>query len=138
MAKEFTTGSFIGRWLFAVVLVFGTYNPSAYSYVSWLLSDQAAFEPIPAIIGLLLMAAWIVYLRATFLSMGWLGVCLGSAIFACVIWLLVDLKWLSLDSTAVVSYLALLLLSLLLAAGMSWSHLRRRLTGQIDVDEVED
>ena len=138
MAKEFTAGSFIGRWLFAVVLVFGTYNPSPYSYVSWLLGDQASFGPIPAIIGLLLLAAWIVYLRATFLSMGWLGVCLGAAIFACVIWLLVDLKWLSLDSTAVISYLALLLLSLLLAAGMSWSHLRRRLTGQIDVDEVED
>ena len=28
--------------------------------------------------------------------------------------------------------------SLLLATGMSWSHIRRRLTGQLDVDDVED
>ena len=128
----------MGRWLFAIVLVFGTYNPSPYSYVSWMLSEQASFGPIPAIVGLLLLTAWIIYLRATFLSMGWLGVCLGAAIFACIIWLLVDMKWLSLDSTAVISYLALLLLSLILAAGMSWSHIRRRLTGQFDVDEMDD
>ncbi|MGB5773274.1 MAG: DUF6524 family protein [Sedimenticolaceae bacterium] len=32
----------------------------------------------------------------------------------------------------------LVLLSAILAVGMSWSHIRRRLTGQIDVDEVDD
>jgi hypothetical protein len=138
MATNFTAGSFFARWLFAAILVFGTYNPGDYSYVKWLLSDTMEFGPVPAIIGLVLVIAWIIYLRATFLSMGWLGVCLGAALFGCIVWLFVDLGWLSLGSTSLMGYLALLLLSLILATGMSWSHIRRRLTGQIDVDDVED
>lgn len=138
MATEFTAGSFLGRWLFAVALVFGTYNPSGYSYISWVLAEQTEVGPVVAITGLVLLIAWIIYLRATFLSMGWLGVTLGTALFASIIWLLVDIGWLSLDSTGLITYLALLLLSLILATGMSWSHIRRRLTGQFDVDDMDD
>jgi len=138
MATEFTAGSFIGRWVFAAALTFGTYNPSGYSYVGWLMGEQAEFGPVLAIVGLVLLIAWIIYLRATFNSIGWLGVSLGAALFACIIWLFVDMGWLSLESTSLLGYLALLLLSLILAAGMSWSHIRRRLTGQFDVDEMDD
>ena len=138
MATEFTAGSFLGRWIFAVILVFGSYNPSGHSYISWLLAEQTAFGPVVVIAGLVLLIAWIIYLRATFLSMGWLGVSLGAALFASIIWLLVNIGWLSLDSTGVITYLALLLLSLILATGMSWSHIRRRLTGQFDVDDMDD
>ena len=138
MANKFTAGSFLARWAFAVVLVFGTYNPSGYSYFGWVLGEESIIEPVVAIAGLVLLIAWIIYLRATFLSMGWLGVTLGTALFASIIWLLVDIGWLSLESTGIISYLALILLSLILATGMSWSHIRRRLTGQIDVDDVED
>ena len=138
MATEFTAGSFLGRWIFAVILVFGSYNPSGHSYITWLLAEQTAFGPVVAIAGLVLLIAWIIYLRATFLSMGWLGVSLGVALFASIIWLLVNIGWLSLDSTGVITYLALLLLSLILATGMSWSHIRRRLTGQFDVDDMDD
>ena len=138
MAAEFTAGSFLGRWIFAVVLVFGSYNPSGHSYITWLMAEQTVFGPVVAISGLVLLIAWIIYLRATFLSMGWLGVSLGVALFASIIWLLVNIGWLSLDSTGVISYLALLLLSLILATGMSWSHIRRRLTGQFDVDDMDD
>ena len=138
MATEFTAGSYLGRWAFAILLVFGTYNPSGYSYISWLLDEQTAFGPVLAIVGLVLLIAWIIYLRATFLSMGWLGVTLGVALFAAIIWLLVDVGWLSMDSTGIITYLALILLSLILATGMSWSHIRRRLTGQFDVDDMDD
>ena len=138
MATEFTAGSFLGRWIFAVILVFGSYNPSGHSYITWLLAEQTAFGPVVVIAGLVLLIGWIIYLRATFLSMGWLGVSLGAALFASIIWLLVNIGWLSLDSTGVITYLALLLLSLILATGMSWSHIRRRLTGQFDVDDMDD
>jgi hypothetical protein len=138
MATEFTAGSFLGRWVFAAALVFGSYNPSGYSYISWLLAEGTTFGPAQAIVGLVLLSAWIIYLRATFLSMGWLGVSLGVALFAAIIWLLVDIGWLSLETTSIITYLALLLLSLILATGMSWSHIRRRLTGQFDVDDMDD
>ena len=138
MATEFTAGSFLGRWVFAIILVFGTYNPSGYSYVSWLLAEGTEFGPVLAIVGLVLLIGWVIYVRTTFLSMGWLGIILGSALFASFIWLLVRIGWLSLGSTSMVAYLALVLLSLILATGMSWSHIRRRMTGQIDVDDVDD
>jgi hypothetical protein len=138
MATEFTAGSFLGRWLFAILLVFGTYNPSGYSYISWLLAEQTELGPVVAIMGLVLVIGWTIYLRATFLSLGWFGVILGTALFASIIWLVVSIGWLSLDSGGVIAYLALLLLSLILATGMSWSHIRRRLTGQFDVDDMDD
>lgn len=138
MAQRFGVDSFFLRWLFAAVLVFGTYNPTDYSWVSWALSPENSFGPWHALIGVVLLIAWIIYLRATFLSMGWLGIVLGAALFACIVWLLIDLGLLSLESTSALSWLALVLVSLLLAAGMSWSHIRRRLTGQLDVDDVED
>jgi hypothetical protein len=138
MANEFNIGSFFARWLFAALLVFGTYNPTDYSYLSWLLAEGTELGPIVALVGLVLLIAWIVFLRATFLSLGWLGICLGAALFGCVLWLLVDVGLLSLDSTSAITWLVLLVLSLILATGMSWSHIRRRLTGQFDVDDIED
>ena len=138
MAEKFNAVSFLLRVLFAVLLVFGTYNPTDYSYFSWVFSGDADFGPVTALVGVLLLIAWIVFLRATFLSLGWLGIILGAALFACLIWLLIDIGWLSLDSTSAITWLALLLIALILAVGMSWSHIRRRLPGQVDVDDGED
>ncbi len=138
MSNSFGADSFFMRWVLAVVLVFGTYNPTPFSYVGWLLSEGFSFGPLPALAGLLLLSLWILFLRATFLSMGWLGITLGAAIFASMLWLLIDLGLLSLESTSMLTWLSLVVLSLLLGLGISWSHMRRRLTGQIDVDDVED
>jgi hypothetical protein len=137
MATEFNVGGFFARWLFAVVLVFGTYNPSGYSYMNWALSSTSEFGPIMAFTGVALLIAWIIFLRATFLSIGVLGIALGAALFGCLIWLLIDLGLLSLDATGALTWIVLLVLSLILATGMSWSHIRRRLTGQFDVDEKD-
>ena len=138
MAERFGADSFVVRWVFAALLVFGTYNPTAFSWFSWVLDSETSFGPLPALVGVILLIGWVIYLRATFMSMGWLGVLLGTALFACVIWLLINLGALSLESTGALTWLALILISLLLATGMSWSHLRRRWSGQLDVDDVED
>ena len=137
MATEFSVGSFFARWLFAVALVFGTYNPSDYSYMDWVLGSTSEFGPVMALAGVALLIAWIIFLRATFLSIGVLGITLGAALFGCLVWLLIDIGLLSLDSTGAITWIILLVLSLILATGMSWSHIRRRLTGQFDVDEKD-
>ncbi|TGD73483.1 hypothetical protein E4634_10660 [Mangrovimicrobium sediminis] len=138
MSNQFNAVSFLGRCVFALALVCGTYNPTDYSYVSWVLAEDTTFGPVPALVGVVLLIGWIIFLRATFLSLGWLGIILGAALFGCVVWLLVDLGWLSLDSGSAVTWVALILIALILAVGMSWSHIRRRLTGQFDVDDIED
>ena len=122
MAKsEFTIVSYLGRLAFAAILVFGTYNPTDYSYIGWVFAEETSFGPVIALVGVALLIGWVVFLRATWMSLGALGVILGTALFACLIWLLVDVGWLSLDSPSAISWVVLLLLSLVLATGMSWS-----------------
>lgn len=138
MARDLGAGGFLARIVFAMALVFGTYNPTDFSYISWAFSEGHEFGPVTALLGVVLLIAWIVFLRATFLSLGWLGIVLGAALFGCIVWLFVDLGWFSLDSPTAITWAALVMLSLILAVGLSWSHIRRRLTGQVDVDDIED
>jgi hypothetical protein len=93
---------------------------------------------VVAIVGLVLLIGWIFCVKTTFDALGWLGVTLGAALFAAVIWLFVDLGWITLESTGVLTWLTLVVISLILATGMAWSHVKRRITGQINVDDVED
>lgn len=137
MATPFGFGSFLLRWLFALLLVLGTYNPTPYSFVGWFISENFSFGPLPALLGVALLIAWIIYLRATFMSLGIIGIGLGATLFGCLIWLFVDLGVLTLEASGAMTWVALVLVSLLLATGMSWSHIRRRLSGQLDVDDVE-
>jgi hypothetical protein len=137
-SNEFNGMSFIYRWAFAAALVFGTYNPTHISYVNWAFAEGVTFGPVIAFTGVALLIAWIIFLRATFNSMGWLGIVLGAALFGCLIWWLIDIDLLSLDAPSALTWVTLVLASLILATGMSWSHIRRRLTGQFDVDDMDD
>ena len=138
MSSDVGVGGFLGRWLFALLLVLGTYNPSGYSYVTWILAEGTEFGPIIAIVGILLLIGWIFFVKTTFDALGWLGVILGGALFAAIIWLLIDIGLISMESTGALAWLSLIVISLILAVGMAWSHVKRRLTGQINVDDVED
>lgn len=138
MASEFNTLGFLWRWVFALALVLGTYNPTAYSYFSWIAAEGTEFGPAIALVGIVLLIGWVIFLRATLRSLGIVGIGLGAALFGCLIWLLIDIEWLSLEQTGALTWIALVLISLILATGMSWSHVRRRLTGQFDVDETDD
>lgn len=138
MAREFNALGFITRWLFALLLVMATYNPTEYSYFSWAMGDTAKFGPVIALAGLILLICWVIFLRATLRSLGLVGIAMGAAVFGCLVWLFIDLGWLDVDSTAALTWIALVLLSLILAVGLSWSHVRRRLSGQFDVDETDD
>ena len=138
MANQFNGVSFLLRCIFALILVLGTYNPTEYSYMNWLAGEGLSITPIKALVGVVLLIGWIIFLRATFYSLGWLGIILFSALFGTVIWLLVDVGWLSLDGGSAMTWVILVLLALTLATGMSWSHIRRRLTGQVAVDDIED
>jgi len=42
------------------------------------------------------------------------------------------------DNVGAMTWVVLVIVSLLLAIGMSWSHIRRRLTGQVDIDDVDE
>ena len=91
MSQKLGFDGFLGRWVFALVLVLGTYNPTRFSYVTWMLDEETTFGPVVTIVGLILLIGWIFCVKTTFDALGWLGVTLGAALFAAVIWLLVDI-----------------------------------------------
>jgi len=94
--------------------------------------------PYIAICGIVLIIGWAIYLRATFRSLGMIGLALAALLFGSFIWLFFDLGWLNSTNVSILEWVTLALLSLILALGMSWSHVRRRLTGQVDTDDVEN
>ncbi len=133
--KEFDFGSFLLRLLFAVLLVFLTYNPTGYSWIDWLGTDVAMVYKAAG--GIVLLIGWIMYLRATWNSLGPVGTLLAAAFFGIIIWLLVEWGLFALDDSVVIQWIVLVMISGVLAVGMSWSHVRRRLSGQYDTDEIE-
>ncbi|MCG6899764.1 MAG: DUF6524 family protein [Gammaproteobacteria bacterium] len=128
---------FFLRLLAAFVLVFSSYNPSGYSYYHWLSNHISSPTPWIALVGILLLAGWAIFLRATLRSLGPLGLFLSAAFMAVLLWMMIDWGWFHADSLKAVSYLILVVLCWILAIGVSWSHIRRRITGQVDVDEVD-
>lgn len=88
--------------------------------------------------GIILVIGWVIYLRATWYSLGPIGLVLALAFFSAFIWLLVDIGLLATDNVTLFNWITLIVLSAILAVGMSWSHIRRRMTGQIDMDEVDE
>lgn len=135
---SFTWQGFGLRFLFALILVLASYNPTGYSYAHWLGDVFPSITPVLALSGLFLLIGWAVYIRATLRSLGPIGLGLAIAFFGCIIWLLIDMGWLSLNNISAIAWLVLILLAAVLALGMSWSHVRRRLSGQVDTDDIDE
>ena len=133
--NNFNFVSFLLRLAFALALVFLTYNPSGYSWVGWLMSDTELVYKVAA--GVVLLIGWVMFLRATWNSLGAIGTILATAFFAVIIWLLLHWGVVSLESGSMIQWLGLFALAGVLAIGMSWSHVRRRLSGQYDTDEID-
>jgi hypothetical protein len=131
--------NFVGvlvRWLLSFVLVLLTFNPTGYSFIHWLAEGEAT--PAKAVAGVALLIAWIIFVRSTLQSIGVLGVVLCGLLFAALVWLFASWNWLDLHSQSALTWLGLLLISFVLAAGLSWAHIRKRLSGQATVDEIEE
>jgi len=138
MMKPITVQGFLLRLLFALLLVMLTYNPSGYSYSHWLQNSFSNIGPLLGIAGISLIIGWVIYLRATLRSLGSIGLVLAILFFAAIIWLLIDWGWLGMGNVTAMSWVILILISLVLAVGISWSHIRRKISGQVDADDVDE
>lgn len=125
------------RFLFAILIVFATYNPEKLSFYHWAI-ENFSIEPLKVIAGIVLLIGWVIYIRATIRSLGIIGMILVTSLCASFIWLFVDWGWITKDSSQVISYIALFVISIILTTGMSWSHIRRRMSGQADMDDVTE
>jgi hypothetical protein len=136
MANRLTPGGFLFRWLGALVLVLGTYNPTPYNFVAWVADETSRGDQLPLklLIAAVMIIGYVIYFRATFESIGYIGVGLALLFFAGIIWLLLDYGILTVSrgEYETVSWIGLFVLATIMAIGMSWSFIRRKLSGQID------
>lgn len=105
----FTTGSFFLRLLMALAIVLLTFNPSGFSFFHW-----------------------------TRQSLGLVGVMLVAGLFAVLVWMLFFYDVVKTSSSTTLTWLVLLGVAVVLTVGISWAHLRRRLSGQATVDDIND
>jgi hypothetical protein len=136
-SSEFNLTSVALRIAFSLALVFLTFNPSGHSYFHWLAANLSPLQPLVVIAGIVLLGAWMFFVRATFTSMGTVGVVLLLALFAAIVWWMVSQGWLSMANRSAMAWVVLACLGLLLGIGMSWAHIRARITGQSSVDRVD-
>jgi O-antigen/teichoic acid export membrane protein len=135
--ERLTFTGFLLRLVAAFVLVFATFNPTGKSYAHWVRDGWENPTPLMALAGLVLLTGWVVFGRSTQRAIGVLGTLLAAAFVAAVVWLVASWGWLDPANSTAITWIVLAALAVILAVGLSWSHLRRRLTGQADVDEVD-
>jgi hypothetical protein len=128
----------VTRWLTAFSLLTVTFNPTQYNYIAWARDHGGDNLSVAVLVGLLLLVGYIIFLRATLRSIGPFGMGLVLAIVGALLWVLHDLGILALDNRSLNVWLGLLALSLVLGIGLGWSHVRRSLSGQSDVDDLDE
>ncbi|HET9133404.1 MAG TPA: DUF6524 family protein [Gemmatimonadales bacterium] len=138
------SGIFV-RFLLALVLVYATWNPfGGKSFVEWVFLPllgkgdpaMAGNAPVKFLLGVVLVIGWVLYLQATRRSIGAAGSLLVAALVIGIVWLLSSWNVLALQGP-VIAHALLITVALVLAMGMSWSHISRRMSGQVDTDTVE-
>ena len=138
--KKFNFASFLVRFAAAATLVLLTYNPTGYSYYNWLqqamVDGGEGFGPKQAFAGVVILIGWAILVNSTLASLGGLGLILASAFIGTLVWLISSFGWFEIESAVAITWAALISLSALLALGLSWSHIRRRMSGQVDVDDI--
>jgi hypothetical protein len=137
-AARFSFPAFLLRALFGTALVLVTWNPSGHSFFHWAMTSDSGNRAFVALAGVTLLILFVIYIRATFRAMGTLGIVLAAAFLGALVWVLVDTGILTLEGGTAPVWAAQICLGILLGIGMSWSHVRRALTGQVDVDDVDE
>ncbi|KUF11227.1 DUF6524 family protein [Pseudoponticoccus marisrubri] len=130
--------SFVLRWLFAFLLLAATYNPTQWNFIRWSMAHYETRLSVVVLLGLVLLIGYVIYLRATLRSIGGFGMLLVLALVGAILWVLRDLGLMDLSDPKLATWVGIFALSLVLGVGLSWSIIRRRLSGQVDMDDVEE
>jgi hypothetical protein len=122
------------RLVGAVAVVLLTYNPTGYSFYHWAMRDFASISAVKAFAGALLLVGWVICIRTAFVSLGALGLLLSVLVLGTLVWLLRDYGILNPDNPSLLSWVTLIIIGIIFGIGLSWSLLRARVTGQVEVD----
>ena len=135
--RNLSIGGVIGRFLASLILVVATFNPTGYSFVGWIAGHFPHLEPLQLVVGIGLLALWLFFLHSTWRSLGTVGVVLGIAFFAAMVWLFTSWGWFSLSNHNALTWVVLVMMACLLTLGLCWALLQARIAGQAVVEEVK-
>jgi len=121
------------RILFALAIVVATWNPTGYSYVQWALIDTSTFDATKALLGVLLVAAWLLCIRATWVSLGLMGLVLAAIVIGVFVWWLLSMGIVSSDQRTM-QWIGVIAVGVVLGVGMGWSLFRAKATGVVETD----
>lgn len=122
------------RVVLALALVLATFNPSGWSYYHWLTSAPTAITAVKAFAGVLLLIGWLGCLRTAYVALGLVGTGLLTALLATLVWMLIDYHVIDVAGRSTLVWIGLVIAGIVLGIGVSWSLVRSRLTGQVEVD----
>lgn len=123
----------ITRIALALALVLLTFNPSGHSFFHWITAPPPGLTAAKALAGVALLIGWVICLRSAYVALGRLGLVLGSALLAALVWQLVSWKFIDVGGGSALTWIALIMVGILLGIGLSWSLVRARITGQVEV-----
>jgi hypothetical protein len=136
--RNLTLGGVLARFVASLILVVATFNPTGYSFVHWIAANFPRLEPIQLVVGIALLGLWLFFLHATWRSLGTVGVVLGLAFLAAVVWLFASWGWFHSATHVAMVWMALFLIACLLTFGLSWALIQRRISGQVVVEDDKD
>jgi hypothetical protein len=122
------------RVALALALVLVTFNPGGWSFYDWLSAPPAGVTAVKAFAGLLLLIGWLVCLRTAYVALGLVGAVLLAALLGTVVWMLIDYHVIDVAGRSALVWIGLVIAGLVLGIGLSWSLVRARVTGQVEVD----
>ncbi|CAK0744273.1 membrane hypothetical protein [Gammaproteobacteria bacterium] len=126
---DFTPRRYLVHWLASASLVMMTYNPFGHSYYHWITTPGGSvFFKILAGLGLFFVQVFTLWWITS--SVGRIGLVAGVGILALSSYEI--LKRMGTSSLFTKQMIVELLLATLLAVGLSWPHMRTRLTGQLE------
>jgi Family of unknown function (DUF6524) len=136
--RNLTLGGVMARFVASLVLVIATFNPTGFSFIHWIAANFPHLEPIQLVVGIALLGLWLFFLHATWRSLGTVGVVLGLAFLAAVVWLFASWGWFHSATHIAMIWMALVLIACLLTFGLSWALIQRRISGQVVVEDDKD
>jgi Family of unknown function (DUF6524) len=117
----------------AVALVLITFNPSGTSFYHWLAAPPVGITAVKAFLGVALLIAWLVCLRTAYVALGAVGLVLGCLLLGTFVWVLFDMDLLHDVGRQAMVWIGLVVFGIVLGVGLSWSLIRARTNGQIEV-----
>ncbi|HSD69795.1 MAG TPA: DUF6524 family protein [Woeseiaceae bacterium] len=140
LPERFTALGFLWRFLAALALVLISFNPSGTSAYHWVVTAVGAgtFGAVHGVVLVLLLIGWVVFWVATWRALDTFGVFLAFIALGAIVWLLIDFGIITANTVSMVTWISLVCLAAVMAIGLSWAHIWRRITGQQTVEDTDD